>query len=70
MAALTVNRAEAPEPTDHHGMLLRWLDTLAAWQMRHSYCLIRRNQMRSATSTGVTQPSSANERSSISPCDR
>ena len=70
MAALTVSGAEAPEPTDSHGALLRWLDALAAWQMRHSYCLIRRSQARSATSTGVTQPSSANERSSINPCDR
>ena len=70
MAAWTFNGAEAPEPTDSRGMLLRWLDTLAAWQMRHSYCVISRNQTRRATITGVTQPSSANERSSISPCDR
>ena len=30
MAALTVSGAEAPEPTDSHGALLRWLDALAA----------------------------------------
>jgi hypothetical protein len=70
MGALTLNGAGAPDSTGSRGMLLRLLDTLAAWQMRHSYCLIRRNQIRSATMTGVNQPSSANERSSINPCDR
>jgi hypothetical protein len=70
MGTLTLSGAGAPEPTAPRGALLRWLDALAAWQMRHSYCLIRRNQTRSATMTGVTQPSSKNERSSINACDR
>ena len=52
------------------GFTLAPVVILHAWQMRHSYCLISRNQPRSATITGVTQPSSANERSSINPCDR
>jgi hypothetical protein len=51
------------------GALLRWLDTLAAWQMRHSHDVISRRQAANATITSVTQPSSANERSSTSPCD-
>ena len=50
----------------------RWfvLDALAEWQMRHSHRLISRGQALNATMTSVTQPSSANERSSTSPCDR
>ena len=51
------------------GMLLRWLDALAEWQMRHSHSVISR-QADKATITSVTQPSSVNERSSTSPCDR
>jgi hypothetical protein len=50
--------------------LLRLLDTLAEWQMRHSHHVISRNHRLSATISGVNQPSSGNERSSISPCDR
>jgi hypothetical protein len=50
-------------------MLLRWLDALAEWQMRHSHSVISR-QADKATITSVTQPSSVNERSSTSPCDR
>ena len=68
MAALTLDGT--PEPTAPRGPLLRWLDALAAWHMRHSYCLINRNQMLKATKTGVNQPSSTNDRSSINPCDR
>jgi hypothetical protein len=70
MAALSISNPGTPGPTDSRGMLLRLLDALAVWQMRHSYCVISRNQVRNATMIGVTQPSSANERSSISPCDR
>jgi hypothetical protein len=70
MAALIIGDADAPEHAAPRGVLLRFLDTLAAWQIRHSYCLIRGRQARSATSTGVNQPSSTNERSSISACDR
>jgi hypothetical protein len=51
------------------GVLLRWLDTLAEWQMRHSHSMISR-QADKATITSVTQPSSVNERSSTIPCDR
>lgn len=70
MSALILDGSDTPDPTNSRGILLRLLDTLAAWQMRHSYCAISRNQLRNATMTGVTQPSSAKQRSSISPCDR
>jgi hypothetical protein len=70
MAALAVRRPNSPEGIPTRGALLRMLDTLAAWQMRHSHEVISRIQTDSATITGVTQPSSANDRSSTSPCDR
>ena len=70
MGALTFEDAGMPDPSAPRGWLLRWLDALASWQMRHSYCAIKRNQTASATMTGVNQPSSTNERLSISPCDR
>ena len=69
MAALAVCRPDSSDAPPR-GALLRWLDTLAAWQMRHSHEVISRIQTDSATITGVTQPSSANVRSSTSPCDR
>jgi hypothetical protein len=58
------------DPLPSRGILLRMLDTFAEWQMRHSHSVISRGQADSATISGVTQPSSTNERSSISPCDR
>jgi hypothetical protein len=61
---------EHPDPMPSRGVLLRMLDTLAVWQMRHSHRVIARTQAASATISGVTQPSNANERSSTSPCDR
>ncbi|MEA2980153.1 MAG: hypothetical protein QOF09_1976 [Alphaproteobacteria bacterium] len=70
MAGLTFRRSSSPESTPPRGALLRWLDALAEWQMRHSHSVISRVQADNATMTGVTQPSSVNERSSISPCDR
>ena len=70
MTALTIGDAGTPEPASTRGTLLRFLDALAAWQMHHFYCGISRGHTLKATMTGVTQPSSANERSSISPCDR
>ena len=70
MAALTFGDAGTPEPASTRSTLLRILDTLAAWQMRHSYCRISRGHALKATMTGVNQPSSTNERSSIMPCDR
>ena len=68
MAGLTCRTT--PEAKPPRGALLRMLDTLAEWQMRHSHSVISRVQTDNATMTGVTQPSSANERSSTSPCDR
>jgi hypothetical protein len=60
---------EASSTADpHRGALLRMLDSWAAWQMRHSHQVISRIQP--AVMTSVTQPSSVNERSSTSPCDR
>ena len=70
MAALPYRRSEPLEPTPSRGRVLRLLDALAAWQMRHSHEVIARVQTDSASITGVNQPSSTNERSSISPCDR
>ena len=70
MAALTYDEANPAQPPPHRGVLLRVLDVLAERQMRHSHCVIRRAQMLEASMTGVTQPSSVNERSSTRPCDR
>jgi hypothetical protein len=70
MAALAVRQSNSRGSEPTRGALLRWLDTLATWQMRHSHKVISRVQADSATITGVTQPSSANDRSSTSPCDR
>ena len=69
MPALTFCKSRSPE-APQRSALLRLLDTLAEWQMRHSHHVISRGQALSATSTGVTQPSNSNERSSIRPCDR
>ena len=69
MAALAVRRPNSPETVPPRGALLRWLDTFAAWQMRHSHEVISRVQSDRATMTGVTQPSSATERSTNIPCD-
>lgn len=65
MNTLTFDNSNSPEP---RGKLLRVLDTLAEWQMRHSHSVISRAQA-DATITSVTQPSSKNECSSTSPCD-
>jgi hypothetical protein len=69
MAALLVRLSTSPNPVPSRGALLRWLDALAAWQMRHSHEVISRVQADRATMTGVTQPSSATERSTNIPCD-
>lgn len=63
-------RKNKPQAEPDRGRLLRMLDTWAEWQMRHSHQVISRTQADSATITGVTQPSSGNERSSTIPCDR
>jgi hypothetical protein len=70
MAALTFETSNSPQSDPGRGALLRLLDTLAERQMRHSHHVISRSQSACATSSGVNQPSSGNERSSISPCDR
>jgi hypothetical protein len=70
MAALAVRKPNSPETIPTRGAILRMLDTFAAWQMRHSHEVISRVQADSATITGVTQPSSAKDRSSTIPCDR
>ena len=70
MAGLTCHGSNPPQSAPPRGALLRMLDRLAEWQMRHSHSVISRVQTDNATMTGVTQPSSANERSSTSPCDR
>jgi hypothetical protein len=69
MNTQSVCNSKSPESMPARGALLRWLDTMAAWQMRHSHDVISRGQAANATITSVTQPSSANERSSTSPCD-
>jgi hypothetical protein len=70
MAALACNGPEASKDAARRNLLLRCLDVLTEWQLRHSLSVISRGQARNATSTSVTQPSSVNERSSTSPCDR
>jgi len=70
MPALAYRNCDQPQATPSRGRLLRLLDTWAAWQLRHSHQIISRGQTDNATITGVTHPSSANERSSTSPCDR
>ena len=70
MAALTLGGGSSPESAPRRGALLRLLDTMAEWQMRHSHSVISRVQADSATMIGVVQPSNTNERSSTSPLDR
>jgi hypothetical protein len=70
MAAAIAQEPGQAESAARRGLLLRWLDALASWQMQRSYGVIHRSQRLNATSTGVNQPSSTNERSSIRPCDR
>lgn len=70
MAALLFRGFKSPDSTPQRGALLRLLDTLAEWQMSHSHSVISRAHADNATRSGVTQPSSSNERSSTSPCDR
>lgn len=67
MNAAAINSKPPSGPA--RGALLRWLDSLAEWQMRHSHEVIRRVQPDKATITNVLQPSTENERSSIRPCD-
>jgi hypothetical protein len=69
MATLTFGGCK-PDTTPPRGVLLRVLDRFAEWQMRHSHSVIRRIQRDAAVIDNVAQPSSVNDRSSISPCDR
>jgi hypothetical protein len=71
MATLTFGGCKPSQETAPRGTLLRLLDTFAEWQMRHSHSVISRVQPNdAAVINSVTQPSSSNERSSTSPCDR
>lgn len=70
MATLTISNCNSSGKTPPRGTLLRVLDTLAEWQMRHSHSVIRRIQPDAAVINSVTQPSSLKDRSSTSPCDR
>jgi hypothetical protein len=70
MATLTYGDPNSPESTPRRGALLRVLDAWAEQQMRRSHHQINRRQARNATRTSVTQPSNANVRSNIKPCDR
>ena len=67
MATLAFRTSDSPEVTPDRGAFLRMLDAMAEWYMRQSHRVISRAQPLSATMTGVNQPSSGNERSSISP---
>ena len=67
MGSLACQPPEPSEAAPDRGAFLRMLDTLAEWHMRQSHRVISRAQPLSATMTGVNQPSSENERSSISP---
>ena len=70
MNAIPFRGFKSPDAGPERGALLRLLDTLAEWQMSHAHSVISRVQADSATISGVTQPSSSNERTSTSPCDR
>jgi hypothetical protein len=70
MAAALCNGPHSTNAEPDRGTFLRLLDALAAWQMRYSHEVISRIQPLDATMTGVIQPSSLNERSNTSPCDR
>ena len=67
MATLAFRTSDSPEATPDRGAFLRMLDAMAEWHMRQSHRVISRAQPLSATMTGVNQPSSGNERSSINP---
>lgn len=67
MATLTVRTSDQPDAMSDRGAFLRFLDTLAEWHMRQSHRVISRAQPLAATMTGVNQPSSGKDRSSISP---
>jgi len=67
MATVTLRTSDQPDAAADRGAFLRLLDTLAEWHMRQSHRVISRAQPLSATMTGVNQPSSGNERSSIKP---
>ena len=67
MATLAFRTSETSEAAPDRGAFLRMLDTLAESYMRQSHRVISRAQPLSATMTGVNQPSSGNDRSSINP---
>ena len=67
MATLTVRTSDSHEATADRGAFLRFLDTLAEWHMQQSHRVISRAQPLAATMTGVNQPSSGKDRSSIRP---
>jgi len=67
MASLACRTSDSSEAVSDRGAFLRVLDTLAEWHMRQSHRVISRAQPLNATMTGVNQPSSGNDRSSIRP---
>jgi hypothetical protein len=67
MATLTVTTSDSHDAASDRGAFLRFLDTLAEWHMRQSHRVISRAQPLSATMSGVNQPSSGKDRSSINP---
>jgi hypothetical protein len=67
MATLTASTSDQHDASSDRGAFLRFLDTLAEWHMRQSHRVISRAQPLAATMTGVNQPSSGKDRSSISP---
>jgi hypothetical protein len=67
MASLACRTSDSSEAATDRGAFLRMLDVLAEWHMRQSHRVISRAQPLNATMTGVNQPSSGKDRSSISP---
>ena len=67
MVTLTVTTSDSHEATADRGAFLRFLDTLTEWHMRQSHRVISRAQPLAATMSGVNQPSSGKDRSSIRP---
>ena len=67
MATLAFGPSDSPEAVSNRGAFLRMLDAMAEWHMRQSHRVISRAQPLAATMSGVNQPSSGKDRSSISP---
>jgi hypothetical protein len=60
MATLTFPGCNSPEQRQPRGALLRLLDTLAEWQMRHSHSVINRGRRVSDEADDTAERNRAN----------